>query len=425
MFNIRKIILIYLYGFLLLDSLMGVLLKRIYSERLFLNPGQIIRGVILLLLLFHLLHNILFKDKINEIGKYLLILFCFFIGFLILLFFRFSSLSAIFVEISYFSKILFMLLLFYFIDENYFYYKSRFNKIININFIIFSASILIGHLSRIGFASYKNIESSKGFFYGGNPTAILSIIFFTYHLYNFRMKIMNIMFLFLALYLIYLSGSKVLFFIPVVMITFLLNKFKTKKYFGGIITGGVLSILLVIVFHSKIENQIEKIYFSRYQGKIQKNLDAYYHDRDMFSNPILRELSRTNFRRAYQADIQLNKMISNPELIIFGSGKYDQLELFETDAAMDIFDIFYQYGILGTFLIFILIFKVMFNIIRKRQIDRNSVIILLFIFYSFFGGHVIYVPTSNSLFALFLGMKYNEMNKKERLFTANRRLGKL
>jgi len=76
------------------------------------------------------------------------------------------------------------------------------------------------------------------------------------------------------------------------------------------------------------------------------------------------------------------------------------------DASLDFIDLFFQYGVLSSFLIFIIIFIPVIHIILNIQVDRNSIID---IFISFFEGHIISSAISGIILSLFIGIKYGEI----------------
>jgi len=401
----------------MLDTVMGFLLKYL-NLKFFLNPGQIVRGLLLFLLLIVLSYDI--QQRITKINIYYILLICFFIIFLFILFIRFQSFPLMFEELSYISKILFILILIYYVSKHYKYFNYYFENIIQINFFVFSFGLILGYFTQFGLQTYHYIEAtSKGMFYGGNPVSILGLVFFIYYLFNFRFKIKNILFVCIALFNIHISSTKVVFVVPLIFLLYLYEKFTKAKIQRKLV---MVFALFPIIFggYLLVKPKVIDLYERRYSISIKRGYRAYLREERVFETTITAPLEMIGNRRIMTAKVQTARIFHNPEFLLLGFGRTGQFQYAQklggsysifNDASMDFIDIFYQYGILGSLLIFIVIFKVIFYIIKNKQRDRNSIIILIIFLYSFFAGHVINATTSGTIFALFVGIKLGEIVK--------------
>ena len=76
---------------------------------------------------------------------------------------------------------------------------------------------------------------------------------------------------------------------------------------------------------------------------------------------------------------------------------------------MDIPMIISFYGIFGFIAIYLGIFKVIFRIMTHCEMDWVSVIIVAIFLYSSFGGFLMGIASTSTLFAFLLGTKYSEI----------------
>jgi len=413
----KKIILLYLYFFLILDLLLGFLLKYLNLSFL-INPGQIIRGILLISLLIVFFFDI--QKNINLTSVYSLLLICYFLIFLFILIIRFKSPLLFFNEFSHISKILFIIILIAFISKHHKYFFSKLSKIIQYNFIIFSSAIIFGYFTRVGLSTYSYIEgSSKGMFYGGNPVSILSLVFFTYYLFNLRFKTQNITYLCIALFNIHIISTKAVFVVPLITMFYLFDKFIKEKLSKKLIVVFAITPFIIIGYFLLIP-KITDLYETRYSRLIERSYRVYKRRERVFNTPITAPLEMIAYRRPMAAKMQFSEIFQNPQFIFIGYGHTGQKDFWIKqkmryhDASMDFFDMFFQYGIFGSFLVFIIIFQTVFRLGFDMQTDRDTIIVMLIFLYSFFGGHVISASTSGTMLALFVGIKHGVTENKKR-----------
>ncbi|MBT7901939.1 MAG: hypothetical protein HN601_13460, partial [Candidatus Marinimicrobia bacterium] len=203
-FSLKVLILYYFNTFLLIDLLNGFVLKYLGIEPA-ISPGQIVRGVITLFLAL----EILLRKTANQQNKHIY-LFGFFAPISILFYYlRDHAISAIPLEIIAIIKPLFFLLLFHQVSMNYSFYKSKVDQILFSNMIVFTTFIIGSFVTGVGVNAYSGYyESSKSFFYGANPTAILGFVLSIYYTYQIKEKSINLIYLLAILISLYLSGTQ-------------------------------------------------------------------------------------------------------------------------------------------------------------------------------------------------------------------------
>ena len=142
--SLKVLILYYFNTFLFIDLLNGFVLKYLGIEPI-MSPGQIIRGLLTVLLLTEILVN----NVANKDNKHIY-LFGLFAPLSILIYFlRDNIASAIPLEIIAIIKPLFFLLLFHQVAMNYDYFKLKTNQILFSNMIVFTTFIIGSFVSGV------------------------------------------------------------------------------------------------------------------------------------------------------------------------------------------------------------------------------------------------------------------------------------
>ena len=398
MIRLRFLIKYYMLSFLLIDSLSGFI--RIYlgiSNPLF-NVGYWVRGPLLLLLLFFFIIK-LFKKEIVFEEALSLLMFIYFIFNALFHLFDNSSMTMFINNLTYILRFQFLLFLFVFLKNHMDIGTSLTRRIIKYNFLFFVINLSIGYFFGFGLESYRFEGTSKGMFQGGNPVSILNLIFFTFFLLDgkLRRKIVPVS---LCLFNAFIIASKSVFgfLIP---IFFALRK--RAMSLNKIIAYNVIIIIIIFSF-APISNKASELYESRFGLNIKKSISAAEKVGGLYNNQLLNSISSINFRRYASLNIQMEESFSNSKIFFIGTSFSGQNlfwnkrgEFWFTNASMDFFDLFFKFGILGT-IIFLFIFSgISIHSIFNAN-TRDKVAILLFLAYSFFGGHVIDSVTSGSLF---------------------------
>ncbi len=399
----KKIVLYYFYTFLFIDLLNGFVIRYLGLSPA-LSPGQLVRGMLTLLLLIDLLNS----RRITKDNKYIYMFLAFIPAALCIFVLRDGVISKIPNEIIALLRPLFFLLVLHFVNQHRIYYRQNIESILLVNLVIYSGAIILSASTGIGNTNYEGFYvATKSFFYGNNVTSITGFTLTIYYAFKFRIGKIYYFYYFLAFLALYLSGGKIILAVPFLTLLIYLYSGNSSGLKKISISVGlvIISVIFVIgVFDPKvfINNPMTQKYYSR-------AFREAFTDYDMRQNIgilPLRLYSYVSFSRAYRANELINLILDEPENIFFGRGVYRDTpnSANHYTSEMDLIDMFYYYGIIGLLIIFIPVFKIMFPLIKRMEIGRNSMIMYMLFIYSFFAGHVIPAPMAGSLFALFLGI---------------------
>ena len=413
MIRLSAIIKYYLYFFLLIDAFSGFI--RIYSgiTNPIFNIGYWVRGPILVLLLYYYLIQL--KKRKLFIDEFLaLIIFAYFIFNLFLNYTIMPSSRMIIENIPYILRQQFLIFLLVYIRNRLTFSDALVKKVVMINFSILTLNLVIGYFLGFGLESYRFSGTSKGMFQGGNPVSILNLVFFTFFIMDgaLRKKIIPILLTFFNGFVI-ASKSIFGFIIP---IFFALK----RRYlsFNKIIFYNILAIFILFSFDYMSYKAIE-LYEKRFGLNISKSIAAAEKVGGLYDNQTLNNVASVNFRRYASMNIQMEESWKGFNSTMFGISLAGQNIFWEKrgefifrHASMDFFDFFFKYGIIGT-LIFIMILFKNFNLYLSKIFNRDGLVFALFFLYAFFGGHVIDSVTSGSLFFFFLGKISGKNNQND------------
>ncbi len=405
--NLKKIILYYFYCFLILDLINGIILT-IYSDGLPITIGQIIRGILALLLIYEIISSRYIKNE-NKHALYFLSLIPFLI---ILYFFRDGVLIAIPFELAESIKPLFFLLLLGHIISHREYYARYIIKILRFNAIIYSLALILGYITGIGINAYSvYYEASKSFFYASNATAIIGLSFVIFFTYRLKSEKLDIFYLILTLISLYISGSMVVVIYPLFLVFFLIYKTFSRNYLKIIST--TIIIFIGLLFFTGIFNPtlfIQNALISRYQERALHSINFFSNHEKINITP-LRWYSYLSATRAFRAHEGLTNILNEPINCTIGYGsamrskKVGAKYARKFGAEMDFIDIFLTYGILGFLIIYYPMIKIILPLIKKFDTNQNAMVIYTIFLYSSLAGHVLIQPMSGTLFALFLGIE--------------------
>ena len=411
MIRLSVIIKYYLYFFLLIDAFSGFI--RIYSgiTNPIFNIGYWVRGPILVLLLYYYLIQL--KKRKLFIDEFLaLIIFAYFIFNLFLNYTIMPSSRMIIENIPYILRQQFLIFLLVYIRNRLTFSDALVKKVIMINFSVLTLNLVIGYFLGFGLESYRFSGTSKGMFQGGNPVSILNLVFFTFFLMDgaLRKKFIPILLTFFNGFVI-ASKSIFGFIIPIF--------FALKRRYlslNKIIFYNILAIIILFSF-DYMSNKAVELYEKRFGLNISKSIAAAERVGGLYDNQTLNNVASINFRRYASMNIQMEESWKGFNSTIFGISLAGQNIFWEKrgefifrHASMDFFDFFFKYGIIGTVLFTMILFK-NYNLYISKIFSRDGLVFTLFFLYAFFGGHVIDSVTSGSLFFFFLG-KISGENKK-------------
>ena len=413
MIRLSVIIKYYLYFFLLIDAFSGFI--RIYSgiTNPIFNIGYWVRGPILILLLYYYLIQL--KKRKLFIDEFLaLIIFAYFIFNLFLNYTILPSSRMIIENIPYILRQQFLIFLLVYIRNRLTFSDALVKKVIMINFSVLTLNLVIGYFLGFGLESYRFSGTSKGMFQGGNPVSILNLVFFTFFLMDgaLRKKFIPILLTFFNGFVI-ASKSIFGFIIPIF--------FALKRRYlslNKIIFYNILAIIILFSF-DYMSNKAVELYEKRFGLNISKSIAAAERVGGLYDNQTLNNVASINFRRYASMNIQMEESWKGFNSTIFGISLAGQNIFWEKrgefifrHASMDFFDFFFKYGIIGTVLFTMILFK-NYNLYISKIFSRDGLVFTLFFLYAFFGGHVIDSVTSGSLFFFFLGKISGKNNQND------------
>ena len=413
MIRLSAIIKYYLYFFLLIDAFSGFI--RIYSgiTNPIFNIGYWVRGPILILLLYYYLIQL--KKRKLFIDEFLaLIIFAYFIFNLFLNYTIMPSSRMIIENIPYILRQQFLIFLLVYIRNRLTFSDALVKKVIMINFSVLTLNLVIGYFLGFGLESYRFSGTSKGMFQGGNPVSILNLVFFTFFLMDgaLRKKFIPILLTFFNGFVI-ASKSIFGFIIPIF--------FALKRRYlslNKIIFYNILAIIILFSF-DYMSNKAVELYEKRFGLNISKSIAAAERVGGLYDNQTLNNVASINFRRYASMNIQMEESWKGFNSTIFGISLAGQNIFWEKrgefifrHASMDFFDFFFKYGIIGTVLFTMILFK-NYNLYISKIFSRDGLVFTLFFLYAFFGGHVIDSVTSGSLFFFFLGKISGKNNQND------------
>ena len=413
MIRLSAIIKYYLYFFLLIDAFSGFI--RIYSgiTNPIFNIGYWVRGPILVLLLYYYLIQL--KKRKLFIDEFLaLIIFAYFIFNLFLNYTIMPSSRMIIENIPYILRQQFLIFLLVYIRNRLTFSDALVKKVVMINFSVLTLNLVIGYFLGFGLESYRFSGTSKGMFQGGNPVSILNLVFFTFFLMDgaLRKKFIPILLTFFNGFVI-ASKSIFGFIIPIF--------FALKRRYlslNKIIFYNILAIIILFSF-DYMSNKAVELYEKRFGLNISKSIAAAERVGGLYDNQTLNNVASINFRRYASMNIQMEESWKGFNSTIFGISLAGQNIFWEKrgefifrHASMDFFDFFFKYGIIGTVLFTMILFK-NYNLYISKIFSRDGLVFTLFFLYAFFGGHVIDSVTSGSLFFFFLGKISGKNNQND------------
>ncbi len=413
MIRLSAIIKYYLYFFLLIDAFSGFI--RIYSgiTNPIFNIGYWVRGPILVLLLYYYLIQL--KKRKLFIDEFLaLIIFAYFIFNLFLNYTIMPSSRMIIENIPYILRQQFLIFLLVYIRNRLTFSDALVKKVIMINFSVLTLNLVIGYFLGFGLESYRFSGTSKGMFQGGNPVSILNLVFFTFFLMDgaLRKKFIPILLTFFNGFVI-ASKSIFGFIIPIF--------FALKRRYlslNKIIFYNILAIIILFSF-DYMSNKAVELYEKRFGLNISKSIAAAERVGGLYDNQTLNNVASINFRRYASMNIQMEESWKGFNSTIFGISLAGQNIFWEKrgefifrHASMDFFDFFFKYGIIGTVLFTMILFK-NYKLYISKIFSRDGLVFTLFFLYAFFGGHVIDSVTSGSLFFFFLGKISGKNNQND------------
>ncbi|MBE6158232.1 MAG: hypothetical protein E7159_00180 [Firmicutes bacterium] len=383
--NISLIIKIFLYLQPVIDLVTSIMINYFNIN---ITLGMIIRMIFLLFIIFFYLF--VKKNNSNYKKIYLLSLLLFSITYLTIMFITKGNL-IIFKELSNYLKIIYFIILLTLIDKKDI--KINIHDLINIS-IIYLLLILIPNILNISFNSYTQGKiGSVGLFNSGNEiSAILAILtpFIVNYIFMKNQNIIKKIILILLVLLTYFQmGSKIVIISLILSIIFNLiitikndKNFNTKKLIY-LLLSLIIIVTLLIIFIPKTNFYYNIVLHLNYLG-INNISDLFTYNtlnRFIFSD----RLSFLSITNNYFINGSIIQKLFGLGTIINPYTDYIYIKSIE----MDLFDIFYNIGIIGFIIYIIPLIK------GFKELNKNSLIIfsaILSIVIAMLVGHTLLAP---------------------------------
>lgn len=389
--------------------------------------GIILRGLFLVTLLLMLFIN---RKEINKkrMNFYFITLFIYFIIYLLIRINSNSfSLNVIVNEVKCLFKYFYypiVLLSLYGLKDYLKLDNNKIKKILVINLLVISLSIVLSYLTNSAYSSYGNSDNSGivGWFYSANEIgAILVILYpFTFLIKNNKQLIFNVLVMGLTIISSVFIGTKTtylglaisLFFYTIYTLLFRIKDNIKIKYKISYVTLSII-LLFTLSFSSPVVKNIENTN-NQYKNEESEIVDVVV-DKVIFS-------SRLDFLKMDYKIYKNSNIVDN----FFGIGLTGEDKgdfPFEKRSEMDFFDIFLRYGIFGFILYMLPLVILMFKIIKIcfmekfKNVDNilSLYAILIGCAISAFAGHVISSPAVSIYLAVagFIILNGDGENEKE------------
>ncbi len=384
----NSIVIIFLFMQPLLDLLTSLFINVLEIN---FTIGIIFRVIFLLLVIYYglFINRVYLKKKII----YLIILGIYSIIYLSV---NYISVTSSFIEIQNLVKVLYLPLLILFIDN----IKIKDKYLVYIT-VIYSLLIIVPSILGINFNAYTQGKiGTVGLFNSANEiSAILTILFPILFVYSFKKDLKKIIFL-LCILPMFMIGSKivvgaVLATILLILPTYLKKNKVSKK------TIGLTSVIVILLIITSIvlvprTNFYKNIIIHAQFLEINEVTDLFSYesiDRFIFSD-----------RLTFLENTHDYYMSSNIENQIFGIGYISQEKLIE----MDVFDIFYRFGLIGFLIIFYPLISKLKKINIKSKIEY-LVSLLMIIILAFIVGHTLVAPAVS----IYIFIILNKLTEKQ------------
>ena len=385
----NKFIIIFLFLNPFLDAFTAIQLK--YNIG-FVTIGTLLRGLFFLIILLYMIKN-------NICRKYLIIFIIYVV--LALSYDYFILNSSLFTESSNLMLIFYLPVLILFFKEND--NKSINDKLIFILYMIYVNLVIIPYILGIGFNTYPDVYHRNGFlglFYAGNELSALFIgllpIVFNYLLHNekYIIKIPALIEIVIAIFMV---GTKTLALGFIIVVLYFIVKLikenyknissKTKK----IVLGLAIVVALLVVFITPKTPMYKNL-------KITFKFYHVYKPTDLFKVKNIDDIVFSS-RLSYLKKVNKYYIKQKPIKMIFGLGREKLMKI--KDIEIDIFDIFYSTGIIGSIIYIVLMFIGFKNSNIKKEYKFS---LILFILMSLISGHVLIRPMVSIYIALLFSL---------------------
>lgn len=400
----------------------------------FFTAGALIRY----LFLFVLILIVVFKLKIYR-HKNLSILFfsllVYLITFVFFVLFKKGLIISVF-EIKYALKMFYFIFVLIFL---YLFNKNQHKTFLNYKDIIYPTMIYLALLilpiiTKTSFDSYSGYKSgTTGWFFAANEIgSILSIIapLFLYYVLTFKRKLSKYFLIFIYTFVCMAIGTKV----PFLGILFSIFIFIIYYSYSGIInqqkstfTDKTFPLLVLLTFiymwypfspiGQNVTKHVRYVTTEQTVGKGGPVIEVVDMEQVIFSGR--NNLLKHKFK-SFKKSSLFQKFI--------GIGYYEKTKegYVARSVEMDLFDLFFSYGILGFilmlilpgYLIVVLLYRYLSNFTKNfKNVKLNAIIFTVFLGFSvsIVAGHVISAPSVSIYLAMLLMLAYSELTQKSYL----------
>lgn len=399
----KKLILYYLYGILLIPITLRILLGNLSGMPI--HPGLFIHMTVLLILLAYFTKQFINGNLQFNIITKMIIGFSFVYGVNLFLveMIQFPN-APIMPSLEYTFKIFLFLLLAYYIYQNSNYYFTKIHKILLLNSLVLVSNVIIGYHFQIGWQSYQNIEDSYRGYLAGNDTSIFSFVVFGYSLYSisssklFGRKLFFTILLISSLYSIYIIGTKAIIVAGIILILFLFHLRLNMKNII-LIALFVSALVLLIISIPSIQERVLFNYFNNLNNSKIALMD--------FNNIPSNLLWLNNIMpgRFLVSILLLNQLLFDSFInIIFGYGVSGINVAFGRPPMAAFFSIIGKYGLFGFIVFYFPQLYHSVRIMKKKQFNLINVLFLSMFLYGSLGGFLYGVSNTSLMFALLFGL---------------------
>lgn len=405
--NIKKIVMLILILTPFIDIINGIINMKFNSS---LSIGQVIRILILLVSIL----IILSMKKAKKKWKVISLLSLMFFIIQVLMMYLIGKTTSIMVDISMIMKMYMLISILCMINcciDERIISKSDIEKVIKLSIRIIPSSILVSSIFNMSFSSYNDSNSGiKGMFIATNTITIVLIILFILSIYFYYSKnggIIDVIIVCMTLLIIGSKSSFIFAIFTIVMVILFNGKNRLKTALS------VIAITLIIVILSNIflKDTFENIMLRQ----------QYFLDDAIRNDTMMQFLlsGRTLFLEiAFEA---FKKSISLGH-ILWGMGSCNMQSLIGSlysassglkGIEMDLFDIFFSYGLIGV----IFTYGIFFSMFRYRAKNKQNnffinLCLVLILIFSILGGHVFTEAMSVTYVSIILSFKYS-INQEE------------
>lgn len=381
------------------------------------SVGVVIRGIFILGMITYLFFFCKSKYRKKSM-KYILLLGIFYLIYLITKNEVLTNFEFLFNEITYIFKYSYFILLFIifinYIDE-FKVDRKELIKIFAINLISYASLIIIPFLTGTGFNSYNNNEGYgiTGWFYSANEiSAIFTMIYpFLFIYLSDKVNLKNCLFIIISILAIVIMGTKAPYYGMLLvnifmLIYFFINYIKNKTKLKQLMFVGIIFIFSILALgytpaNINLEQRVECLEDYQNGTSTEHKTDLKC---EVAEDQQIVMLSGREVLFGYSLDIYKNGSIVDK---FFGIGFSDREVLNSKWATkmveMDLFDIFFRFGIIGFIIymipVFTIIFMIATNFIKNiKKIDIEKIIYsystAIGIAFGFFIGHVFGAPSA-------------------------------